>query len=183
MVLDNLLKGAATQAVQNLNLAFGLDAMTGLDVRSGEAGMKNFVWQDDGGESVDQTIMEFMAGEDVVLDRELFPFDIQATAAHVRGLARIGILSAEESQTLCRCWSQLKQEFEAGDSSWMSAMRTGTRPLKCSSLRQVAIPGQRFIPGAAATTRWQWQRACSEGQSAAAGRIERAYRASLSAQG
>jgi N-acetyl-gamma-glutamyl-phosphate reductase len=34
-VLDNLLKGAATQAVQNLNLAFGLDAMTGLDSISG----------------------------------------------------------------------------------------------------------------------------------------------------
>ena len=30
-VLDNLLKGAATQAVQNLNLAFGLDVMAGLD--------------------------------------------------------------------------------------------------------------------------------------------------------
>ena len=30
-VLDNLLKGAATQAVQNLNLAFGLDALTGLN--------------------------------------------------------------------------------------------------------------------------------------------------------
>ena len=34
-VLDNLLKGAATQAVQNLNLAFGLDAMTGLENRRG----------------------------------------------------------------------------------------------------------------------------------------------------
>jgi N-acetyl-gamma-glutamyl-phosphate reductase len=34
-VLDNLLKGAATQAVQNLNLAFGLDAMTGLIARPG----------------------------------------------------------------------------------------------------------------------------------------------------
>jgi N-acetyl-gamma-glutamyl-phosphate reductase len=34
-VLDNLLKGAATQAVQNLNIAFGLDAMTGLDLRLG----------------------------------------------------------------------------------------------------------------------------------------------------
>jgi N-acetyl-gamma-glutamyl-phosphate reductase common form len=34
-VLDNLLKGAATQAVQNLNLAFGLDAMTGLQPRTG----------------------------------------------------------------------------------------------------------------------------------------------------
>lgn len=35
-VLDNLLKGAATQAVQNLNLAFGLDAMTGLDKGRGK---------------------------------------------------------------------------------------------------------------------------------------------------
>jgi N-acetyl-gamma-glutamyl-phosphate reductase len=34
-VLDNLLKGAATQAVQNLNLAFGLDEMTGLEVAAG----------------------------------------------------------------------------------------------------------------------------------------------------
>jgi N-acetyl-gamma-glutamyl-phosphate reductase len=34
-VLDNLLKGAATQAVQNLNLAFGLDAMTGLERKRG----------------------------------------------------------------------------------------------------------------------------------------------------
>lgn len=34
-VLDNLLKGAATQAVQNLNLAFGLDAMTGLSGKGG----------------------------------------------------------------------------------------------------------------------------------------------------
>ena len=32
-VLDNLLKGAATQAVQNLNLAFGLHATLGLDAQ------------------------------------------------------------------------------------------------------------------------------------------------------
>jgi N-acetyl-gamma-glutamyl-phosphate reductase len=31
-VLDNLLKGAATQAIQNMNLAFGLPAETGLDL-------------------------------------------------------------------------------------------------------------------------------------------------------
>ncbi len=34
-VLDNLLKGAATQAVQNLNLAFGLDSMTGINILRG----------------------------------------------------------------------------------------------------------------------------------------------------
>jgi len=36
-VLDNLLKGAATQAVQNLNLAFGLDMLAGLEARQGGA--------------------------------------------------------------------------------------------------------------------------------------------------
>lgn len=76
--------------------------------------MKNYLWQDDGGAQIDQNIMEFMAGEDVVLDRELFPFDIQATAAHVRGLARIGILSADESETLCLHLDQLQQDFAAG---------------------------------------------------------------------
>ncbi|MGH8035254.1 MAG: Asd/ArgC dimerization domain-containing protein, partial [Lysobacterales bacterium] len=32
-VLDNLLKGAATQVVQNINLAFGLPVLTGLEIR------------------------------------------------------------------------------------------------------------------------------------------------------
>ncbi len=34
-VLDNLLKGAATQAVQNLNLAFRLDELAGLEWQAG----------------------------------------------------------------------------------------------------------------------------------------------------
>jgi argininosuccinate lyase len=75
--------------------------------------MKKFLWQD-GGQQVDQQIMEFMAGEDVILDRELFPFDIRATAAHVRGLERIGILNSVESNTLCGLLEQLQQEFSAG---------------------------------------------------------------------
>jgi N-acetyl-gamma-glutamyl-phosphate reductase len=33
-VLDNLLKGAATQALQNANLALGLDEFSGIDVSS-----------------------------------------------------------------------------------------------------------------------------------------------------
>jgi argininosuccinate lyase len=76
--------------------------------------MKNYLWQEGGSEQVDQTIMEFMAGEDVILDRELFPFDIQATAAHVRGLERIGILDAGESETLCHLLEDLREEFAAG---------------------------------------------------------------------
>ena len=36
-VLDNLLKGAATQALQNLNLAFGLDELAGIPLAKAEA--------------------------------------------------------------------------------------------------------------------------------------------------
>jgi argininosuccinate lyase len=76
--------------------------------------MSNFIWQDDDSQAVDRSIMEFMAGEDVILDRQLFLFDIQATAAHVRGLERIGILAEAECQKLCALLDRLRDEFLAG---------------------------------------------------------------------
>ncbi len=76
--------------------------------------MSKYLWKSDEQGQVDKTIMDFMAGEDVVLDRELFPFDIQATAAHVRGLERIDILSSDESANLCALLDELLQDFGAG---------------------------------------------------------------------
>jgi argininosuccinate lyase len=76
--------------------------------------MGKYVWQADAETTIDATIMEFMAGEDVILDRELFVFDLRATAAHVRGLQRIGILSPEDGAKLCGLLESLKVEFEAG---------------------------------------------------------------------
>lgn len=76
--------------------------------------MGKYVWQAESGAAIDETIMEFMAGEDVVLDRELFIFDLRATAAHVRGLERIGILSSDECEKLCELLALLKVEFRAG---------------------------------------------------------------------
>ena len=77
--------------------------------------MNKYLWQSDTDRQIDETIMEFMAGQDVVLDRELFPFDIRATAAHVRGLERIDILNKDESATLCGLLDDLLKEFKAGD--------------------------------------------------------------------
>ncbi len=76
--------------------------------------MSKFLWQTDTYETVDKTIMDFMAGEDIVLDRELFPFDIRATAAHVRGLERIKILSGGDSETLCALLDELLVQFSTG---------------------------------------------------------------------
>jgi len=77
--------------------------------------MSKYLWQSDADGQIDQTIMDFMAGEDVVLDRELFPFDIRATMAHVRGLERIDILSSDESANLCALLDELLQEFTLGN--------------------------------------------------------------------
>jgi argininosuccinate lyase len=76
--------------------------------------MKRFLWKTGDGGPVDEAIMQFLAGEDIVLDRELFPFDIRATAAHVRGLARIGILDEGESTRLTSLLDELLDDFADG---------------------------------------------------------------------
>jgi argininosuccinate lyase len=79
--------------------------------------MSTLVWQAAGSAAVNKIIMDFMAGEDVVLDRVLLPFDIQATAAHVSGLGRIGILNDAEVKILLKGLAQLAREFADGQFS------------------------------------------------------------------
>jgi argininosuccinate lyase len=63
---------------------------------------------------VDARIMRFLAGNDVLLDREFFLHDIQASKAHVEGLANIGVLSADERDGLLRELDALAADFSAG---------------------------------------------------------------------
>ena len=57
--------------------------------------MSDLLWQKPG-VKVDARIQKFLAGEDVILDREFFVFDIEASRAHAQGLQQIGILTADE---------------------------------------------------------------------------------------
>ncbi|MFU8803455.1 MAG: argininosuccinate lyase [Bradymonadaceae bacterium] len=75
--------------------------------------MAGLIW-DKGGASVDERIMRFLAGEDIVLDRMLFKYDIRASIAHVRGLGRIDVLSEDEVHALCEGLGTLEDEFDAG---------------------------------------------------------------------
>lgn len=71
------------------------------------------LWQKAGSE-MDAELMAFLAGEDVLLDRALLPFDLQASAAHARGLQQIGLLSADECDALCREIAALGHAFADG---------------------------------------------------------------------
>lgn len=77
--------------------------------------MAEYLWKKDAAEPVDERVMRFLAGEDVVLDRHLLPFDIRASQAHARGLARIGVLSEEQALAMTESMDQLAAAFERGE--------------------------------------------------------------------
>ena len=76
--------------------------------------MTDFLWRKDQA-AVDRDIMDFMAGEDVVLDGQLFSYDLQASAAHVKGLQRIGILTEDDAGKLLDALKTLGEKFAAGE--------------------------------------------------------------------
>jgi len=75
--------------------------------------MSDLLWQKDG-VAVDARIMRFLAGDDVVLDREFFPYDIEASKVHVEGLARIGVIETTEAAALIRELDVIADDFANG---------------------------------------------------------------------
>ncbi len=75
--------------------------------------MSDLLWQKPG-VTVDARIQKFLAGDDVILDREFFLHDIAASKAHAEGLQRIGILSADELSGLQRELDTLADDFCSG---------------------------------------------------------------------
>lgn len=74
----------------------------------------DLLWQKPGIE-VDARVMRFLAGDDVLLDREFFLHDIAASCAHVEGLERIDLLTAAEREALLRELDELAAAFRAGE--------------------------------------------------------------------
>ncbi|MFK7886468.1 MAG: argininosuccinate lyase [Gammaproteobacteria bacterium] len=75
--------------------------------------MADFLWQKDGAD-IDARVMQFMAGDDVLLDRDIFIFDLRASRAHAEGLRNIEVLSDKECTALCNGLSELEEEFKQG---------------------------------------------------------------------
>lgn len=75
--------------------------------------MSDLLWQKPG-VTVDAGIQKFLAGDDVILDREFFLHDIAASEAHAQGLRHIGILSEEELAGLQRELDALAADFRSG---------------------------------------------------------------------
>jgi len=75
--------------------------------------MSDLLWSKPG-VAIDAAIQSFLAGDDVVLDREFFLQDIRASRVHAQGLQRIGILGQDELDALDKALSTLADDFGSG---------------------------------------------------------------------
>jgi argininosuccinate lyase len=108
--------------------------------------MAPVVWAGEGHAS-DVELSSFMAGEDVVLDRELFLFDIQATKAHVSGLGRIAILAATETLQLTHALDALAAEFRAGSFVLDARFEDGHSAIESYLTEKLGETGRRVHTG------------------------------------
>ena len=108
--------------------------------------MSDLLWQKPGVE-VDAKIQAFLAGEDVLLDREFFLFDIQASAAHAEGLQRIGILGADEIEALKRELAALADDFSAGRFVLDARFEDGHSAIEARLIERLGDTGRRIHTG------------------------------------
>ncbi len=76
--------------------------------------MSTLLWNKSGVKT-DVAVMRFLAGEDVVLDRELLAFDIRATAAHAEGLALKGLLTRTDANAIVAALKDLAHLWSKGE--------------------------------------------------------------------
>lgn len=108
--------------------------------------MADFLWKKTD-VPVDEKIMAFMAGQDVVLDRQLFVYDLQASAAHVKGLESIEILSPEEAGKLLGALTDLEDKFISGAFTLDDRFEDGHSAIESYLIEQLGELGKRVHTG------------------------------------
>jgi len=96
---------------------------------------------------IDARIMTFLAGDDVVLDREFFLHDITASKVHVEGLANIGVVSTDEATALKRELDVLADDFRAGHFVLDDRYEDGHSAIEARLTERLGDAGRRVHTG------------------------------------
>jgi len=108
--------------------------------------MADLLWQKPGAE-VDPSIQAFLAGDDVVLDREFFLHDIAASQAHAEGLQHIGVLSSDELAAIVRELEALGDEFRNGAFVLDDRYEDGHSAIEARLVERLGDTGRRIHTG------------------------------------
>ncbi len=96
---------------------------------------------------IDPAIMAFMIGEDIRLDAELLPYDIQASRAHVQALQRIDILDESECSALCAALDECLEQFRAGSFSLDGRFEDGHSAIEFFLTEKLGDTGKKVHTG------------------------------------
>jgi argininosuccinate lyase len=96
---------------------------------------------------LDPRIMQFLAGNDVLLDREFFLHDIRASKAHVEGLANIGVVEADEAAALKRELDMLADDFRSGAFVLDERFEDGHSAIEARLTERLGDAGRRVHTG------------------------------------
>ena len=108
--------------------------------------MSDLLWQKPG-VAVDAGIQAFLAGDDVILDREFFLHDIAASQAHAEGLQRIGILSHDEGIAIARELELLAADFRSGAFVLDGRYEDGHSAIEARLVERLGDSGRRIHTG------------------------------------
>lgn len=108
--------------------------------------MKPPLWQKQDS-AIDERVMRFLAGEDVALDRRLFEYDLRATAAHARGLARIDLLTPGEADSIVSALEELGAAFREGSFILDERFEDGHTAIETFLVERLAETGRRVHLG------------------------------------
>lgn len=108
--------------------------------------MSGLLWQKPG-VAVDAQIQRFLAGDDVILDREFFLHDIAASRAHAEGLQRIGMLGADELEGLKRELAILAEDFRSGAFVLDARFEDGHSAIEARLTDRLGDAGRRIHAG------------------------------------
>ena len=109
--------------------------------------MSDYIWKKGSSTDVDERVMRFLAGDDVVLDRQLLPFDIRASQAHARGLARIGVLSQTQAAAMVASLDELAAAFECGEFVLDARFEDGHSAIESWLIERLGETGGRIHAG------------------------------------
>ena len=109
--------------------------------------MSGPIWQKNKTAVIDDIIMDFMAGEDIILDRELIQYDIQASVAHVENLASIDLIPDEESSAIISKLNELSALIERGEFILDSRYEDGHSAIEAYLVDELGEAGKKVHTG------------------------------------
>ena len=108
--------------------------------------MTHLLWQKPG-VTVDAQVQAFLAGDDVLLDREFFLHDIAASRVHAQGLASIGLLTGDELIALERELGVLAADFRSGVFVLDATFEDGHSAIEARLTERLGDAGRRIHAG------------------------------------